>query len=155
MLVITGAPGSGLLTTIVRVAEPVPPAFVAPNVTVEVLAVVGVPEIKPVAVLIVRPAGSPVALKLVGLLVATIWYVKATPTVPVALVALVMTGEAGLMVRTKVVLPVPPAFAALTVTLEVPAVVGVPEIKPVPVFTVKPAGRPVALKLVGLLVAVI
>jgi hypothetical protein len=32
---------------------------------------------------------------------------------------------------------------------------GVPETKPVLVFTVNPAGSPVALKLVGLLVAVI
>ena len=45
---------------------------------------------------------------------------------------------------------------AVMVTLVVPAVVGVPEIKPVLVFTDRPAGsRPVTLKLVGLLVAVI
>jgi hypothetical protein len=45
---------------------------------------------------------------------------------------------------------------AVIVTLVVPAVVGVPEIKPVLVFTDRPAGsRPVTLKLVGLLVAVI
>ena len=59
------------------------------------------------------------------------------------------------MVRVNVALPVPPALVALMVTLYVPAVVGVPEIKPVVVFTLKPAGRPLALKLVGLLVAVI
>jgi hypothetical protein len=41
------------------------------------------------------------------------------------------------------------------VTVYVPAVVGVPEINPVLVFTLRPAGNPVALKLVGLLVAVI
>jgi hypothetical protein len=34
---------------------------------------------------------------------------------------------------------------ALMVTLDVPAVVGVPEITPVLVFTVRPGGRPVAL----------
>ena len=45
---------------------------------------------------------------------------------------------------------------AVMVTLVVPVVVGVPEIKPVLVFTDRPAGsRPVTLKLVGLLVAVI
>jgi len=45
---------------------------------------------------------------------------------------------------------------AVMVTVVVPAVVGVPEIKPVLVFTDRPAGsRPVTLKLVGLLVAVI
>jgi len=59
-----------------------------------------------------------------------------------------------LMVKVKVALPVPPALVALMVTVYVPAVVGVPEINPVLVFTVNPAGSPVALKLVGLLVAV-
>ena len=58
-------------------------------------------------------------------------------------------------VKVSVALPVPPALVALMVTVYVPAVVGVPEINPVLVFTVRPAGNPVALKLVGLLVAVI
>jgi hypothetical protein len=56
-----------------------------------------------------------------------------------------MTGAGGLIVKVNVALPVPPALVALMVTLYVPAVVGVPEIKPVFVFTVKPAGNPVAL----------
>ena len=60
-----------------------------------------------------------------------------------------------LIVKVSVALPVPPALVALIVTLYVPAVVGVPEITPVVVFTVNPPGSPVALKLVGLLVAVI
>lgn len=47
-----------------------------------------------------------------------------------------------------------PLLAAI-VTLVVPAVVGVPEIIPVLVFTLSPAGSGLALKLVGLLVAVI
>jgi len=68
---------------------------------------------------------------------------------------LVITGVGGLIVKVSVALPVPPALVALMVTLYVPGVVGVPEISPVVVFTVKPAGSPVALKLVGLLVAVI
>jgi hypothetical protein len=63
----------------------------------------------------------------------------------VAVRELVMTGFAGLIVKVNVALPVPPALVALIVTLYVPAVVGVPEIKPVLVFTVKPDGRPVAL----------
>jgi len=50
---------------------------------------------------------------------------------------------------------VPPALVALRVTVYVPAVVGVPEINPVLVFTVSPPGSPVALKLVGLLIAII
>ena len=66
-----------------------------------------------------------------------------------------MTGAGGLIVNVKVAPPVPPALVALIVTLYVPAVVGVPEINPVLVFTDKPAGNPVALKLVGLFVAVI
>jgi hypothetical protein len=52
-------------------------------------------------------------------------------------------------------LPVPTLFVALRVTVEAPADVGVPEIRPVAVLTDKPAGKPVAPKLVGELVAVI
>jgi hypothetical protein len=55
-----------------------------------------------------------------------------------------MTGVAGLMVKVNVALPVPPALVALIVTLYVPAVVGAPEITPVLVFTLKPAGSPLA-----------
>ena len=75
---------------------------------------------------------------------------------PLAVVALVMTGGAGLIVKVKVAgFEVPVLLVALMGTLYVPAVVGVPEIKPVLVFTANPPGSPVALKLVGLLVAVI
>ena len=134
------------MTTVkVSVALPVPPELVALMVTLYVPAVVGVPEINPVPVFTVKPAGSPVALKLVGLLVAVIWKEKATPTVPLAVVALVMTGGGGLIVKVKVALPVPLLLVALMLTLYVPAVVGVPEINPVLVFTLKPAGSPVAL----------
>jgi len=66
-----------------------------------------------------------------------------------------MTGAAGLIVKVNVAVPVPPELVALIATVYVPAVVGVPEIKPELVFTDRPAGSPVALKLVGLLVAVI
>jgi hypothetical protein len=44
---------------------------------------------------------------------------------------------------------------AVIVTLVVPAVVGVPEIIPVLVFTLRPGGSGLALKVVGLLVAAI
>ena len=44
---------------------------------------------------------------------------------------------------------------AVMMTLVVPVVVGVPEITPVLVLTDRPAGNGLALKLVGLLVAVI
>jgi hypothetical protein len=70
-LVITGV----LPTVITRVAVAVlqgPAPLLAVIVTLVVPAVVGVPEITPVLVLIVRPAGSGPALKLVGLLVAVI-----------------------------------------------------------------------------------
>jgi hypothetical protein len=84
--------------------------------------------------------------------------VNAVPTVPVAVPALEITGAAGklaLIVMLKVLVPVPPALVALSVTLVVAAVVGVPEISPVVVLTVSPAGNPVALKEVGLFEAVI
>ena len=58
-------------------------------------------------------------------------------------------------VMDSVALPVPVILVALTVTLVIPAAVGVPEITPDAVFTVRPVGRPVALKLVGVLLAVI
>ena len=57
-LVITG--GAGLIVS-VSVALPVPPAFVALSVTVDVPAVVGVPEINPLVLLTDSPAGNPVA----------------------------------------------------------------------------------------------
>jgi hypothetical protein len=63
-----------------------------------------------------------------------------------------------LIVITRVALAVLHGVApllAVMVTLVVPAVVGVPEITPVLVFTLKPGGSGLALKLVGLLVAVI
>ena len=50
-----------------------------------------------------------------------------------------------MIVKVNVALPVPPELVALMVTLYIPAVVGVPEINPVLVFTDRPAGRLVAL----------
>jgi hypothetical protein len=47
-------------------------------------------------------------------------------------------------VSVSVALPVPAMLVALTVTAEVPAAVGVPEINPVALLTVNPAGNPVA-----------
>jgi hypothetical protein len=49
-------------TVIVRVLVAEPAALVALRTTAEVAATVGVPEITPLVALIVRPAGSPVAL---------------------------------------------------------------------------------------------
>ena len=66
-----------------------------------------------------------------------------------------ITGGATFTVKARGALPVPPLFVALNVTFEVPAAVGVPEIKPEAVFTVRPAGSPEAPKLVGEFVVVI
>ena len=72
------------------------------------------------------------------------------PTVPLAVAALEMTGAVtttGLAatVIVRVLVPEPPALVALRVTAEVAAAVGVPEIRPLVAFTIRPAGRPVAL----------
>ena len=53
-------------------------------------------------------------------------------------------GAAGFMVSVRVAVPVPPALVALSEIVEVPAAVGVPEIRPLVVFTVRPEGSPVA-----------
>ena len=67
----------------------------------------------------------------------------------------VMTGAAR-RVRTRVAVPVPAALVAERVTLKVPAAtLGVPEIAPVVVLMERPPGRPVALKEVGELLALI
>jgi hypothetical protein len=66
--------------------------------------------------------------------------------------------DTALMVITSVALAVLQELApllAVMVTLVVPAAVGVPEITPVLVFTLRPAGSGLAVKLVGLLDAVI
>ncbi len=75
--------------------------------------------------------------------------------VPLAVNGLVITGLAATTVIVKVAVPLPPAFVAPSVTAEVPAVVGVPEITPSAGSSVSPAGSPVWLKLVGLLLAMI
>jgi hypothetical protein len=59
-------------TVIVNVADPVPAAFVADIDTEVIATVVGVPVICPFDVLTNSPTGRPVALKLVGLLIAVI-----------------------------------------------------------------------------------
>ena len=64
---------------------------------------------------------------------------------PLAVVPLVITGAPTEIVSVRVAVPVPVALVALSVTVDVPAAVGVPEIIPVDVFTVSPAGNPVAL----------
>lgn len=70
---------------------------------------------------------------------------NAKPTVPLALVALLITGAGGTTESVNVAVPVPPEFDALSGIVYVPVAVGVPEIKPLDVFTDTPDGRPVAL----------
>ena len=50
---------------------------------------------------------------------------------------------------------VPAEFVAEIVTIEVPDVLGVPEMSPVELFTLRPDGKPVAPKEVGVLFALI
>ena len=64
--------GNGV-TVSVSVLAPVPLALLARSEMANVPAVDGTPEITPVVVSTVRPVGSPMAAKLVGLLVAVIW----------------------------------------------------------------------------------
>ena len=56
---------------------------------------------------------------------------------PLAVVALVMTGADPAIFSVKVALPVPLLLVALSVTVEVPDHVGVPEITPVLELTVR------------------
>jgi hypothetical protein len=83
--------------------------------------------------------------------------VNVLPTVGVEVLDVnVMVGElTALTVNTRVADPVPAELLALIVTLVVPAAVGVPEMTPLVVLIDNPAGKPVAVKLVGLLLAVI
>jgi hypothetical protein len=64
--------------------------------------------------------------------------------VPLAVVALVITGAATAIVSVRVALPVPLLLVALSVTVEVPAAVGVPDINPLVLLADNPVGNPVA-----------
>ena len=87
-------------------------------------------------------------------MVAVMPYEKLPPNVPVALPLLVMTGGdvvgvggvgvlvvAAATVIVRAAVPVPAALAAPIVTAKAPIAVGVPEMTPVPVFRLSPAGR--------------
>ena len=80
---------------------------------------------------------------------------NADPRVAVAVRVDVMTGAA-LRVITRMAVPVPVELVAERVTLKVPAAtLGVPEMRPLVVLMESPPGRPVALKEVGELLALI
>ena len=71
--VITGAPAIGSDRVIAKVAVPVPVALAAVRVTLKVpAATLGVPEMRPLVVLMESPPGRPVAVKEVGELSAVI-----------------------------------------------------------------------------------
>ena len=76
--------------------------------------------------------------------------------VPPAVVGLVITGSPRVTVIVNVTTGlVPVALVAVRLTLVTPVAVGVPEIKPVAVLTVTPAGNGLTVKLVGVFVAAI
>ncbi len=83
------------MMVIVKDRVPMPLAFEAESVAMVLMTDVGVPEMRPLEVLTESPGGRAVAPKVVGLLVAVIWYVNAVPTTPVAEVALLMAGAVG------------------------------------------------------------
>ena len=80
---------------------------------------------------------------------------KAEPTVPDAVRALVIAGAGGVTVITSIAIPEPSILRARIVTLVVPAAVGVPDITPVEAFNVKPAGNVLIPYIVGVFDAVI
>ena len=82
------------LMVIVRVLVSVPKPLIALIETLVLPAEIGVPEIAPVCVLIVRPAGRFVALNEVGAFDAAITKVNAALTVPLTASALVIKGTA-------------------------------------------------------------
>jgi hypothetical protein len=102
----------------------------------------------------VSPAGSAVAENEVGEFVAVMVYEKEAPAATVAVNGLEMTGAAptGVTVRTRVLLSEPNAFVAPSAMLYVPAVATEPLM--VGELKFSPAGRPVAVSDVGVLVAV-
>ena len=101
--------GTDVAARIVRVnvPVPVPPALVALMLTLEVPAVVGVPEMMPVSVSRLRPSGRSVAAKLVGESLAVMVKLKAVPTTPDAVLELEITGAGGLTVMDRLAVPVP------------------------------------------------
>ena len=80
LLVIVGGLVTELLTVMSSVPLPVPLALLALRLTTNVPLADGVPEITPLAVLMLRPGGKPLAPKLVGLPEAWIVKLKGTPT---------------------------------------------------------------------------
>jgi hypothetical protein len=119
------------------------------------VAVDGVPVIVPVAALMLKPAGSPVADHVYGAVppvADTVVDVYAAPTVPEGSAAGPMMASVTPTVSEYVLVTTADAVSiAVTTTLKgLPvAVVGVPVIVPVPALMLKPAGSPVADQVYG------
>ena len=135
-----------LITRLNCFTGPVPDPLAAERFTAKVPDAVGVPLITPEVVLMLKPAGKPVAVKLVGLFVAVIETLYAEFCVPAGNDVLLITGTAatGFTWSVSGFVPVPTLFVAESITVKDPDAVGVPLITPVVVFTLKPAGSPVA-----------
>ena len=107
-------------------------------------AAVGVPEIAPVDVFRVKPAGNVPTTENVYGAVPPVTVsgplLNGTPTSPVVPLARHVNCGGGTIVYGQVVVAVTP-FASVTWMENEPAAVGVPEIAPVDVFRVKPAGN--------------
>jgi hypothetical protein len=104
--------------------------------------------------LINSPAGNPVAVNDVGLLVAVIVNVKNTFWVPLAVLGDVITEPAPVTVTATLLEPVPQALAADTIIVK-PGQYTVPDMIPVVPLSVTPAGSPVAPQETGEVDAVI
>ena len=91
-LVIVGG-GVGLIVNVI-VMVPVPFALVPVRTTLLVSIVVGVPEIKPVNALTLKPPGRLLATHVVMGWFACIWYENRIPTNPVAFPLLLRLGGA-------------------------------------------------------------
>src|SRR5579859_1371784 len=151
---VTVLPLCGLIVHVKLALPWAPVVSVAVTVTLLLPAVVGVPEIRPLLELMDRPAGRPLALQVKVWpdceSVACICRLTAVPTVPVWLPGLdtvTVLPLCGLIVHVKLALPWAPVVSvAVTVTLLLPAVVGVPEIRPLLELMDRPAGRPLALQ---------
>ena len=123
-----------------------PQSFRTCSIKLKFPAVVGVPDIKPVAVFRVRPGGSApdVMLHVIGAVPLAVGVrLYGVPTVPPGSVwksSLAPVGAAVIMMVSST--PIwPQAFSTRSIKRNVPAVVGVPDISPVAVFRVRPDGN--------------
>ena len=124
---------------------PGPAALFAVRVAEKAPGVVGVPEITPVAVLMLMPGGKPLAPYSVttGLLATTWIGVSGRPAPRLTKVGLEITGTlVGVMVKLSSAGElVANALVAVTWVVKTPLLVGVPVIWPVLVFRLRPGGK--------------